>query len=147
MQNSTKPIVEHLRDFLDYCEVEKGLRDNTQKNYERYLHKFTGWLTANQLQGLLPHQLTANHIWDYRLYLSRHKNPLNGFPLKKSTQHYYLIALRALLAYFVAKDIVSLPPGKITLPKADKRETALKFLNLEQIEKLLTAAEPSTHMG
>lgn len=147
MENSTKPIAQHLRDFLDYCEVEKGLRDNTQKNYERYLHKFTGWLEGQNLKGLLPHQLTPEHIWDYRLYLSRHQNPKNGFPLKKSTQHYYLIALRAFLAYFVAKDIVSLPPGKITLPRGDKREKAIKFLNLEQIEKLLTAAEPKDNIG
>jgi len=147
MENSTKPIVQHLRDFLDYCEVEKGLRENTQKNYERYLHKFTGWLEAKDLNGLLPHQLTPEHIWDYRLYLSRHQNPQTGLTLKKSTQHYYLIALRAFLGYFVAKDVLSLPPDKITLPKGDKGEKALKFLSVEQVEKLLTAASPNDAMG
>ncbi len=142
MQNSTKPIVQHIPDFLDYCEVEKGLRDNTQENYQKYLNKFTGWLALKGLQGLLPHQLTAEHIWDYRLYLSRHKNPRNGQPLQKSTQNYYLIALRGFLGYFVAKDVQSIPPDKITLPKGNKSEKTIKFLGLEQIEKLLTAAEP-----
>jgi site-specific recombinase XerD len=142
MQKSNKPIINHLNDFLDYCEVEKGLRDNTQKNYQRYLNKFINWLKSGNLQGLLPHQLTQEHIWDYRLYLSRHKDPKTAKFLKKSTQHYYLIALRAFLGYFVAKDLLCLPPDKITLPKADKGEKTIKFLTLEQISRLLGAVEP-----
>lgn len=136
--------MQHLPDFLDYCEVEKGLRSNTQRNYERYLKKFTNWLKAQKLDGLLPHQLTGDHIFQYRLYLSRGQSPYTGQTLKKGTQHYYLIALRAFLRYFVAKDIVSLPPDKITLPKGNKDDKTLKFLNLEQVEKLLTAAQPTT---
>jgi site-specific recombinase XerD len=143
MNESTKPIIEHLRDFIDFCAVEKGLRNNTQKNYEWYLKKFFGWLTSKDLQGLLPHQLTSEYIWDYRLWLSRTKNPKNGQPLQKSTQNYYLIALRAFLGYFVAKDILSLPPSKIALPKANKSEKTVKFLSLEQVDKLLQAVQPN----
>ncbi len=146
MDKANKPLISHIPDFIDYCEVEKGLRDNTQKNYRQYLKKFSDWLKSKGLGGLLPHQLTADHIWEYRLYLSRHKNP-NGSFLKKSTQNYYLIALRAFLGYFVAKDIVALPPDKIALPKGNKSEKSIKFLNLEQIEKLLLAAEPKTSIG
>ncbi len=147
MEQSNKPIIGHIPDFLDYCEVEKGLRDNTQKNYQRYLQKFVGWLKAKHLEGLLPHQLTSDHVWEYRLYLSRHINPINGQTLKKGTQNYYLIALRVFLGYFVAKDIVSIPPDKITLPKADKSGKTVKFLTLEQIEKLLTAAQANNAAG
>jgi len=142
MEQSTKPIPKHIPDFLDFCEVQKGLRTNTQKNYQHYLHKFTGWLASRNLEGLLPHQLTPEHIWDYRLYLSRYQNPKNGQTLKKSTQNYYLIALRAFLGYFVQKDIVSLPPDKITLPKADKSTKSIKFLTIEQVEKLLNTVQP-----
>ena len=142
-------MVNHIPDFLDYCEVEKGLRNNTQKNYQRYLKKFTGWLLARHLEGLLPHQLTSEHIWEYRLYLSRYQKPQpagqvdpdNSLMLKKSTQNYYLIALRAFLGYFVQKDILCLPPDKIVLPKANKGDKTLKFLSIEQIEKLLSAAD------
>ncbi len=142
MNKSNKPIIKHLNDFLDYCDVEKGLRNNTQKNYQEYLNKFFGWLKYRNLEGLLPHQLTKDHIWDYRLYLSRRQNPKSHKTLEKSTQNYYLIALRAFLGYFVAKDIVSLPPDKIALPKGDKGDKNVKFLNIEQVEKLLTAIEP-----
>ncbi|MBI1866614.1 MAG: tyrosine-type recombinase/integrase [Candidatus Staskawiczbacteria bacterium] len=147
MEKSTKPIISQIPDFLDYCEVQKGLRDNTQKNYQRYLNKFVGWLKLKKLQSALPHNLTPEHIWEYRLYLSRYQNPKTGHPLSKSTQNYYLIALRAFLGYFVAKDIVSMPPDKISLPKADKSAKTVKFLNLDQIEKLLTSANPKDDSG
>src|SRR3989344_2083023 len=147
MDNSDKPIIKHIPDFLDYCEVEKGLRGNTQKNYQRYLNKFVKWLKAKRLEGLLPHLLTSEHIWEYRLYLSRHQDPKSGKLLQKSTQNYYLIALRAFLGYFVAKDVISLPPDKITLPKGDKGSKSVKFLTLDQVEKLLTSAEPKDASG
>ncbi|MEK7658294.1 MAG: tyrosine-type recombinase/integrase [Patescibacteria group bacterium] len=147
MNKSNTPLIKHINDFLDYCEVEKGLRNNTQNNYEKYLNKFFGWLRNKNLDALLPHQLAPEHIWDYRLYLSRYQNPKSGKTLKKTTQNYYLIALRAFLAYFVAKDILSLPPGKVTLPKADKSVKTVKFLTLEQVEKLLTVVEPKDEAG
>jgi site-specific recombinase XerD len=67
--------------------------------------------------------------------------------LRKVTQNYYLIALRALLGYFVARDVVSLPTGKITLPRDTRAEKTVKFLNLEQIEKLLLAPDVKTRAG
>lgn len=140
MKKSNASLIKHIPDFLDYCEVEKGLSDNTQKNYQRYLQKFIFWLKNNKKENLLPHELTADDIWTYRLYLSRFQDK-HGQPLKKATQNYYLIALRAILAYFAAKDIVSLPSDKITLPRAKKDEKTVKFLNLEQIERLLLAPD------
>jgi len=147
MQNSTKPIKEHLLDFLDFCEIEKGLRNNTQENYKKYLQKFFSWLDQAKLSSLLPHQLTSDHIWAYRLYLSRQPSPATGKLLSKGTQNYYLIALRAFLGYFVAKDILSLPPDKIALPKPDKSQKTVKFLTLDQIGKLLSCIEPLGRTG
>lgn len=136
MKESGKPITEHIPDFLDYCEVEKGLSDKTQENYKRYLQKFTYWLKKAKKEGLKPQDLTQDDIWKYRLFLSR-----SSKKLKKITQNYYLVALRALLGYFSAKDIVSLPADKIKLPKDAKREKTIKFLTLEQIERLLLAPD------
>ena len=62
-------------------------------------------------------------------------------------KNYYLIALRAFLGYFVAKDVVSLPPDKITLPKDARSEKTVKFLSLEQIERLLLAPGIETAAG
>jgi len=145
MPKSQKPIVEHIKDFLDYCEVERGLSNKTQENYSHYLKKFKVWLSSKSLLNLLPQELSAQDVWDYRLFLSRHQN--KGKSLSKLTQNYYLIALRALLSYFVAKDIVSLPPDKVTLPKDAKNEKTIKFLTLEQVEKLLNAPDASSPAG
>ena len=146
MKKSDKPIIKHIPDFLDYCEIEKGLSDNTQKNYERYLGRFVSWLKLTNKEDLKPHQLTNEDIWDYRLFLSR-KYKQKGRSLKKITQNYYLIALRALLSYFIAKDIVSIPADKITLPKDARAKKTVKFLNVEQIERLLLAPDTRTRMG
>jgi site-specific recombinase XerD len=146
MKKSNTPILKHIPDFLDYCEVEKGLADRTQENYQQYLQKFVSWLKKIKKETLLPHELTSEDVWAYRLYLSRFQDK-KGKSLKKVTQNYYLIALRALLNYFTAKDIVSLPAGKIVLPKSAQREKTVKFLNLEQIEKLLLIPNTRTPVG
>jgi site-specific recombinase XerD len=70
-----------------------------------------------------------------------------GRTLKKITQNYYLIALRAILGYFTAKDIESLPADKIQLQKASTTEKTVKFLGLEQIEKLLLAPDVKNPQG
>jgi site-specific recombinase XerD len=146
MNQSNIPIIKHIPDFLDYCEVEKGLSSKTQENYQRYLQKFIFWLKMAKKEAILPHELTSEDVWAYRLFLSRFSDR-KGHSLKKISQNYYLIALRALLSYFTVKDIVSIPSDKIALPKDAKREKTVKFLSLEQVEKLLSAPETDTPMG
>jgi site-specific recombinase XerD len=144
--NKNKPITEYLVDFLDYLEIEKGLSSNTQKNYSRFLSKFFHWLAEVKLDKIKPAQLSPEYIWKYRVYLSRHLDPKSKKPLKKSTQNYYLIALRSLLEFFVEKDIATLSPTKIKLAK-DKSDHEVKFLKLEQVEKLLLAPDITTKIG
>jgi len=138
MEKSQKPISQHLTDFLDWLDIEKGLSSKSQENYSRFLKKFIDWLKMNKLEDLKPHELSPAHIWEYRVYLSRHSKK----PLKKSTQNYYLIALRSLLNYFANRDITSLPAEKIKLAK-DKEDKKVHFLNLEQIEKLVSIPDIS----
>jgi len=147
--DQSRTIIESIPDFLDYCEVERGLSNNTQKNYSRYLEKFKQWLKLKHKEDLLPHDFSAQDVWDYRLFLSRGASSANteGKTLSKLTQNYYLIALRALLSYFVAKDIASLPPSKVTLPKDTEEARTIKFLDLDQIEKLLNSPSPSNPTG
>ena len=146
MEQSQITILKHINNFLDWIDIEKGLSSKTQENYKRFLDKFLFWLKKNNLEDILPHQLTPEHIWDYRVFLSRQSPTRNNQPLKRTTQNYYLIALRALLGYFIAKDIVSLPPDKIALSKPDKEKT-VKFLTLEQLNKLFSAPDTSNIRG
>ncbi|MDP3883214.1 MAG: tyrosine-type recombinase/integrase [Candidatus Staskawiczbacteria bacterium] len=146
MKNSQTPIATHINGFLDWIDIEKGLSSKTQESYKRFLDRFLSWLKIRNLEGLLPHQLTPEHIWDYRVFLSRKFTTHKGESLKRTTQNYYLIALRGLLGYFVAKDILSLPPDKIALPRPDKEKT-VKFLTIEQLNKLFLAPNTETEAG
>lgn len=146
MQKSTTTIAKHIPNFLAYCEVEKGLSPVSTRNYHNFLKVFLTWLTESDLIALKPHELTPEHIWNYRLYLSR-KMDSKGSYIKKTTQNYYLIALRNLLAYFSEKDIVSLPAGKIKLPKLTDKDKAIKFLNFAQVEHLMEMPDISKPDG
>lgn len=146
MQESQKPIIEHLPDFLDWLEIEKGLSSRSQENYNRFLKKFFDWLKSNKLDNIKPHDLTPDHVWKYRVFLSRQYLPKTQKFLKKTTQNYYLIALRSLLNYFTDRDIVSLPAEKIKLAM-DKGDREVRFLTLDQLKKLFSAPKTSTEQG
>lgn len=146
MKKSLKPIIKYIEDFLEYLDIERGLSIKSQEAYTRFLKKFSNWLNSNGLATLKPHELTDQHIWDYRVYLSRSFNRATKEPIKRSTQNYYLIVLRGLLAFFAERNILSLPPDKIKLIK-EKGERNIKFLTLEQLRKFLLAPNTSTETG
>lgn len=146
LKKSNKSITSYLTDFLEYLEIEKGLGSKTQETYAYLLNNFFNWLKSNNLRDLKPHQITEDHIWKYRFFLSRHINKKNKEPLKKSTQNYYLIVLRIFMAFFADRNIISLPAEKIKLAKQTK-EKSVKFLTLEQIEKLLLAPNVKNNTG
>ncbi len=146
MATSQKAIIGYIGSFLDYCEVEKGHSDNTQKNYRGYLNLFVTWLKSTKQEKLRPAELTAQHVWDYRLYLARKYRMRTGAALSKKSQNFYLIALRALLRYFAERDIESLPSSKITLAKQE-RDGALTFLDAREFERMLKAADTSKTEG
>lgn len=146
LHQSSESLANHVLPFLEYCEIEKGLSNNTQRNYEQYLKLFVNWLKEIGQPDLLPHDLTANHIWDYRLYLARKYKTNRGEYLSKKSQNYYLIALRALLDFLAERDINSLPSAKVKLAKQKDEET-ISFLEVRDIEKMLTVPDTATTQG
>jgi len=146
MPKSDKPLLQYQSDFLDWLEIEKGLSNKSQENYKRFLEKFFSWLKLNHLENLKPSELTLDHIWKYRVFLSRQYLSKNKKPLKRSTQNYYLIALRQLLTFFTEKDISSVPPEKVKLAR-EKDEKIVNFLTVEQVQKLLNAPDTSNILG
>jgi len=130
---------------MEYLDIEQGLSNKSQETYGRFLSKFSSWLSANNLDKLLPHELTEDHIRKYRVFLSQSFNKATKEPIKRSTQNYHLIALRNLLNYFINRDILSLPSEKIKLIK--EQERTVKFLDLDQIKKLLEAPNTKNIIG
>lgn len=146
MSTSQRALKSYLTPFLDYCEVEKGLADNTQRNYRHYLTLFFRWLEKTGRPKLKPRELTAKVVWDYRLYMARNYKTQNGKYLSKKSQNFYLIALRALLGYLADRDIETLVATKIKLAK-QKDEHPVSFLEADEVERILEAPDVSTPEG
>src|SRR3989344_4824649 len=70
------------KQFLEYLEIEKGRSVKTVENYDRYLRRFFDFSKIGSADGI-----NEDMVRKYRLYLNRAN-------LDKSTQNYYIIALR-----------------------------------------------------
>jgi site-specific recombinase XerD len=136
-----EPLIE---DFLEYLEVEKGRSPLTIREYRHYLERFWDWLKTNTKIDE-PGDITSEIVRKYRLYLAHLCNP-DGTQLKRITQTYHIIALRAFLRYLVVqRNIDTLSPDKIELPKQSQR--SVTFLNPEQLDRLLNCPKISDEAG
>lgn len=133
-----------IEEFLEYCEIERNLSPLTIRDYRHYLEHFDAWQRENSPIGK-PQDLTVDVVRKYRVYLAHYMSPNGNLPLKKVTQNYYVIALRSFLRYLAKKDLKVVTPDKIELPKAESR--SLKFLDRDQLERLLAQPDISTDRG
>jgi site-specific recombinase XerD len=122
-----------IKEFLDYCKIEKNCSAKTIQNYKHYLARFFGF--AGDI-GVF--EINQDMVRKYRVYLNDFKDE-KGELLKKSTQSYHLIALRAFLKFLAKRDIMALSPEKVELPKAEGRE--ISFLTADELERLLTVPD------
>ena len=133
-----------ITEFLEYLEIEKGFSPLTISEYKHYLKRFHNWLTGNS-PAAKPGDINLELVRRYRLYLA-HLRARDGLPLQRVTQSYHIVALRAFLRYLlVQRDISTLSPDKVELPKQGSRSIA--FLNPEQIKRLLNSPKIATNAG
>ncbi len=119
------------KEFLEHLEIEKNRASATRDSYAFYLNRF---LTFSRLTK--PQQITAEAVRRYRLYLNR-LTTSSKEPLKKNTQYYHLIALRAFLKYLSKRDIATLAAEKIELGKMPDRQ--VEVLGSNDLKTLLDA--------
>ena len=132
-------LSELKRDFIESLEVEGGRSARTAANYDHYLERFiefAGFITVDKI--------TPEIVRKFRLWLNRYKND-NGESLSTLTQSYHLIALRGFLRYLSKRDIVSLSPEKIELPKTTRKQVT--FLYYDEIQRILDAIDTSNEQG
>lgn len=149
-----------VRQFLEHVEVEKGKSKKTVENYSHYLARFLefieGGAVVSQAEGgelagekacegvgVEPKDIDMDLVHRYRLYLNR--LDYRGEPLKKKTQNYHIIALRAFLKYLAKRDIKSLAPEKVELAKQEDRQ--VDFLEVAELRALFAAVDVSTVRG
>lgn len=135
-------VSELITDFLEYCEIEKNHSDLTIRNYDHYLRRFLEFSDSEGRKNLKPSQITHDFVRKYRLFLNRYTTNM-GESLKKITQNYHIIALRAFLKYLAKRDIETLSAEKLELGDAEKKK--VDFLEITEVEALLSAP-PSNHL-
>lgn len=127
MKSTVSEVQRLKKEYLEYIEIEKGRSLKTVVNYDHYLEVFFSFKDFKSAS-----EITDETVREYRLWLNR-KN------LKKRTQNYYLIALRAFLKYLAKRNVSSLPPDQIELAKVPER--SLDLISYEDLMRLLKAPE------
>ena len=136
-------LPELKRQFLEYLEIERGRSVKTVENYDRYLEKFFAFAKTDD-----PKKLTEEMVRTFRLYLNRQPGTKIGGridPMKRRTQNYYLIALRAFLKYIRKRGVASLSPEVIELAKVPER--SLDLITPQELDRLMSAPDSATPQG
>lgn len=116
-----------LKEYLDYLEIEKNRSPRTRENYERYLREF---LKSTRVKS--PEEVTDEIVRNFRVSLARRD-------IKKITQSYYAIAIRNFLKYLIKREIKTLAPDRIELPKISRSQ--IEIPEYQDLERLLAAPE------
>jgi len=131
---------ELILDYIEHLEVEGGRSSKTAENYRLYLERFVEFTEDIQVE-----KITSEVIRKYRLWLNRYKNDVSGEELSTITQSYHLIALRGFLKYLALRDIETLAPTKIILPKVSRKQVT--FLHYDEVERLISGIDISSETG
>lgn len=126
-------------DFIEHLEVEGGRSSKTAENYRLYLERFVGFTN-----DITVDKITPEIVRRYRLWLNRYRND-NNENLATITQSYHLIALRGFLTYLSKRDITSLSPEKIELPKISRKQVT--FLHYDEVARMLEVIPLDTEQG
>jgi site-specific recombinase XerD len=119
------------RQFLEYIEIERGRAVKTIENYDRYL---TRYFTQMQIKDVS--NISEQSIREFRLWLNRQPGTAAD-SMKRRTQNYYMIALRAFLKFLRKRDIAAISPEKIELAKLPERH--IDLITPSELERLMRA--------
>ena len=129
------PLVQAVREFLDWQALDKGRNPNTVRAYQQDLARFVAYCAAVQVETLA--QVDRVLLRSYQSQLAR---GTAGVALAAATRHRRLVALRSLLK-FCAREEWS--PGDlgvtIDLPKLPRRLP--KPLDAGELERM--TADPA----
>jgi site-specific recombinase XerD len=114
--------------FLEYLEIEKGRSVKTVENYDRYIMRFLTFAKVTK-----PGDVTETMVREFRINLNR--SPGTSGTMKKNTQNYHLIALRAFLKFMRKRDVESLNPERIELAKTAGRD--LDLITAAELDRLM----------
>lgn len=119
------------RQFLEYIEIERGRAVKTVENYDRYLTRYFAQAGIKKIADI-----SERNVREFRLWLNRQPGAKND-SMKRRTQNYYMIALRAFLKFLRKRDIDAVSPEKIELAKLPERQ--IDLITAAELARLIRA--------
>ena len=136
-------LVELKRQFIEYLGSERGRSMKTIENYDRYLERFFAFAKVKKVSDL-----TEERVREFRIYLDRQPGTKIGGrmePMKRRTQNYYLIALRAFFKFLRKRGVKALSPERIELAKVPER--SIDRITAAELKRLMSAPDTKTLEG
>ncbi len=143
----SSPFDESVTKYLEFCEVERNLSQNTIRMYQFYLADFSAWAkSVLKKPALVLGDMNSDLIKKYRVTLNRRISSKSLEEFKRSTQRTFLVALRALLKYLIVEEELNImSPEQIILGKSEDRVP--KVLNQEQMSLLYEVQDLNKRSG
>lgn len=144
--SALEPLV---HDYLEDLEIA-GRSDLTAKRYGSYLRVFLGWLgfaAHRDAAALTTADVTAERLRQYRLYVSRRRDPVSGRAIGPGTRNLYAIAVRNLLKYCLRQRRLDVPDPQDTLELAKERDIEIRHLDGDEFERLRRAVDLTKRTG
>ena len=140
-------VADLINEFLESLEVENGRSRYTTRNYELCLSRLLEFQNDFDPENdLKPEDITQEWLRKYRLWLNRFEiENGHGKTLSVTTQAYHLIALRGFLKYLAKRNIKSLDPVLVELPRTHRPQVT--FLHVDEIDRILAEIPLDTEDG
>ncbi len=126
----------HIRTFLNYLRVEKGLSPNTLQAYRRDMAKFAEFAAKQKLE---TDQIERRHVVDFlrTLYLRK---------LDSRSVARHLVTIRHFFRFAFTEGLIQEDPAiNIQAPKF--RQALPEFLTVEEVDRLLAQPDVNTTPG
>jgi integrase/recombinase XerD len=129
------PLSRGIRAFLAFCRIEKGLSANSLDAYARDLRQFRTSIEPVTGGGFPPAELLLEYV-----------NSLYSKNLNSRTIARHLSAIRSFFHFLMAEGQIAADPTEhLVSPK--QWSTIPKFLNRDQIERLISAPDSTRPAG
>jgi len=130
------PLRDHIREYISYVRVEKGLAKNSLEAYERDLRKLAVWADKNALDLLT---LSRTDLREWLMDLSRAR-------ISENSKRRLMSAVRGFYKFLMTDGHITKSPAE-DLDTPQKSFYLPRFLSQSEIEQLLSTPDTSTETG
>ncbi|MGC2295063.1 MAG: site-specific tyrosine recombinase XerD, partial [Candidatus Acidiferrales bacterium] len=126
----------HIRSFLNYLRVEKGLSANTIQAYRRDMEKFAAFAAKQKLE---TSQIQRSQVVDFlrTLYLRK---------LDSRSVARHLVTIRHFFRFAFTEGIIHEDPA-INIQSPKFRQALPEFLSVQEVDRLLAQPDVNTTTG